>query len=143
MLRQDDWHKAKLVTVGWQHGKEYGGHLASCMVMSVIANRVRRGWGNWSQVIDRIPTFAAVKDMPTGTPEIWEPEFIRLLHEVDAIYDGTKNYAQSKRLDGTLVDAMYWADLRHIETDFFKEKIMGQNIMHPRVVDMNTLVLFA
>jgi hypothetical protein len=142
MLRQDDFQKSKLAEVGWQHGREYGGHLASCMIMSVLANRVRKGWGNWIQVIDRIPKFAAIKEMPTGSPEIWEPEFVRLLHEVDAIFDGTKNYAQSKGHDGSMTDALYWCDTRFIETDYFKENILGQKERHPRVMDMNTLVLF-
>jgi hypothetical protein len=142
MLRQDDFMKGELVKVGWQHGRVYGGHLASCMIMSVLANRVRKGWGNYLQVIDRIPTFAAIKEMPKGTPEIWEPEFVRLLHEVDAIYDGSKNYAQAKRQDGTPVDALYWCDLRFIETDYFREKILGQRSIHPKLMDMNTLTFF-
>jgi hypothetical protein len=133
MLRQDDFQKAQLVVTMWRHGREYGGHLASCMIGSCLANRVRLGWGSWLEVLDRIPNFAATTEMPTGTPQIWSPEFVRLLHEVEAIYDGTVDHAKG---------AVYWADTRRIETPFFREKIMGQPESHPRVVDMNTLVLF-
>ena len=143
MLRQDDWQKAKLVTVMWQHGNAFGGHLASCMIGSVIASRVKRGWGNWSEVIDRIPRFAAIKEMPTGTPEIWDASFVKLLHEVDSIYDGSKNYAQSKSSDGSMRDALYWADLSKIDNPWFTEHITGRLDIHPRIMDMNTLAFFA
>jgi hypothetical protein len=142
LLRQDDYQKAKLVTVGWQHGNVYGGHQASCIIMSVLANRVRAGWGTWMDVIDNIPKFAAIKEMPTGSPQIWEPNFVRLLHEVDGIYDGSINYAQSKGNTGTPVSAFYWADLRTIETDFFKDKILAYPELHPRIGDMNSLTMF-
>ncbi len=142
MLRQDDFQKAKLVTVGWQHGNVYGGHTASCMIMSVIANRVRAGWGNWSDVIDNIPKYSAIKEMPSGSPPIWEPSFVKLLHEVEGIYDGSMNYALSKDNVGVKHSAFYWADLRNIETEFFREKIISQPEIHPRIADMNSLTLF-
>lgn len=104
------------------------------MIMSCIANRVRLGWGSWLDVLDRIPAFSAQLEMPTGTPVLWEPSFIRLLHEVDAIYEGSsQDYSKG---------AVYWCDTRRIETPFFKEKILGQPGQHPRIAEMNTLALF-
>lgn len=85
------------------------------------------------EVIDRIPSFAAIHEMPTGTPSIWEPTFVRLLHEVDSIFDGTSDHSKG---------AVYWADLRRIETDFFKEKILGNPDQHPRIIEMNSLACF-
>lgn len=142
MLRQDDWNKSKLVTVAWQHGKEYGGHLASCMIMSVLANRFKSGWGSWSDIIDNIPKFSATKTMPIGSPEIWSPEFVKLLHEVDGIFDGSTNYATSKDNVGTIHKAFYWADLRFIDNEWFKERIIREPELHPRICDMNSLTLF-
>lgn len=133
MLRQDDFQKGQLVLHGWRWGKEYGGHLASCMIMSCLANRVRVGWGNWLEVLDRIPTYSAQIEMPTGTPPIWEPGFVRLLHEVEGIYDGSNDYSKG---------ALYWCDTRRVETDFFKDKILGRQEDHPRIGEMNTLMLF-
>lgn len=132
MLRQDDYQKAQLVTQGWLHGKEYGGHLAACMVMSALMNRVKKGWGTVLEVIDNIPKFAATTEIPTGTPSMWEPGFIKLLHEVEGIYDGTQDYVK---------EAVYWCDTRRVETPFFQNKILG-NPDHPRVVDMNTLSFY-
>jgi hypothetical protein len=85
------------------------------------------------EVLDRTPYFAAETEQPTGTPVPWEPSFIRLLHEVEAIYEGTMDYAKG---------GLYFCDLRRIETAFFRDKILDDKESHPRVVDMNTLVVF-
>lgn len=84
-------------------------------------------------MIENIPKYAAQYEMPTGTPSVWEPNFVRLLHEVEAIYDGSQDYASG---------AVYWCDSRRIETPFFKDKILAQKETHPRVGEMNTLMLF-
>lgn len=139
MLRQDDYTKSQLVTVGWLYGKEYGGHLASCMIMSCIANRQRIGWGSWLEVIERVPNSAAEVLELKEFPSIWEPGFVRLLHEVDGIYDNSGE----DRSKG----ALYWADLRRIERPWFQEKIidavndLGEKL-HPRVADLNSLTFF-
>lgn len=96
-------------------------------------NRVRKGWGSLLEVLDRLPKFAATEIMPTGTPSIWSPEFVRLLHEVEAIWDGSQDYAKG---------ALYWCDTRDVTTDFFLNRILADPIAHPRCVDMNTLVTF-
>lgn len=132
-MRQDDYQKTKLVETAWRHGNEYGGHLGSCMVMSVLANRFRLGWGGWLTVIDNIPKFSAQVEQPTGTPVIWEPGFVKLLHEVEGIYDGTMDYAKG---------ALYWCDTRRVDNPWFKEKILGDLEKHPRIGEMNTLALF-
>lgn len=134
MLRQDDYQKAQLVTVGYQWGLPYGGHTAACLIMNTIGGRVRAGWGSWLECIERIPTFSAQLDIPTGSPRIWEPDFVRLLVEVDACYDGT-----------SIIDAkgaLYWADLNHVDNPWFIEKILGDPENHPRCGNMNSLTLF-
>lgn len=103
------------------------------MIMSVLSNRVRHGWGGWLETLDRISQFSAQLELPTGTPSLWEPQFERLLHEVETIYDGTRDHAKG---------ALYWADLRRVDNPWFKEKIIGNPEDHPRIGDMNTLTLF-
>ena len=136
MLRQDDMVKSQLVLVSWRYGVSYGGHLASLMIMGCIANRVRAGWGQWLNVIEKIPNYSALNETPNDNkfPEIWEPTFVRLLHEVDSVYDSSGvDYSKG---------AFYWCDLRTIERDWFREKILQQPENHPRVADMNSLTLF-
>lgn len=135
MLRQDDAIKALLVFEGWRQGLEYGGHIASCMIMSCLSNRVRSGWGSWIETIYRIPAFSALHEQPNRDiiPTIWEPGFVRLLHEVEGIYDSSISYAK---------DSLYWCDTRNIQTDFFKDKILGNLEAHPRCCDLGTLTFF-
>lgn len=134
MLRPDDFVKSQLVLHGWRYGKEYGGHLASCMIMGCIANRVRLGWGSWLEILERIPQFAAEETLPTGTPNLWEPGFSRLLHEVESIYDNSgTDYSKG---------GLYWADLRRVDRQWFKDKILSQSQVHPRIADCNSLAIF-
>lgn len=98
------------------------------MVMSCLANRQRLGWGTWGDIIQAIPKFTAETFVPTGFPELWNPIFTRMLHEVESIYEGTIDYAKG---------GIYWGDTRNIDSEFFKEKIL-YNPEHPRVVEMNS-----
>ena len=117
--------------VAWQHGRDFGGHLASCVIMSCLANRQRLGWGSWLDIIQSLPKYAAITEMPTGFPSVWEPNFVRLLHEVESIYDGAKDYAKS---------AVYWFDsAKPVTNPWFSEKILGEKDIHPCVCDMNSL----
>ena len=132
MLRQDDFQKGQLVLAGWRHGKIYGGHLASCVVMSCLANRQKAGWGNWMEIISRIPERSATIEQPNEIPSIWEPNFVRLLHEVEAIYDSSKDYANG---------GLYWFDsAKPVTNPWFQEKILNAPSTHPRVGDMNSLM---
>lgn len=132
MLRQDDYQKAKLVEAGWLYGHKYGGHLASVMIMSCLANRQRLGWGSWLEILNSIPKYSATIEQPTGTPVIWEPAFIRLLHEVEAVADGSKDFSNG---------AVYWFDSAEPVTNpWFKEKILDEH--RSRVSDMNSLMFF-
>lgn len=145
MLKQDDFIKGQLVSMGWRFGKPYGGYKAGQLVMHTLANRVRVGWGNWLQVIDNVPKFMAENELPPlSFPPLWEPGFVKLLHSVDGIFDGS--------LPDESTGALYWADLARIERPWFKEKIIdarredqnGSLIpAHQRVHDMGTLSFWA
>lgn len=141
MLRQDDFIKSQLVLFGWRQGKEYGGHHVPNMIMSVLANRVKAGWGTWLEVLDHVDRYAAAPLVYEGTPQLYDPIFTRLLNDVDLIYAGSQNDAVCF-VDRTHKEpAMYWADLRHIETEFFKKKIQG-NPDHRIIMNQNTFSLY-
>ena len=140
--------KGQVVLFAWRQGIEYGkSPKAACMIMSVLANRVKNGWGTWMDVLETAPKYAAHPYVTEGTPDLWDEGFTQLLHEVDTIYAGSQNYALSappKNLGYVLppVPALYWADTRRITTQFFQQKIQF-NPEHPRIGDMNTLTLYA
>lgn len=136
MLRQDDYQRSLLVLESWRQTIEYGGHMAACMVMSALGNRVRLGWGSWAEIIQRIPNYSALKEQPNREmfPSIWEPNFVRLLHEVESSFDGSgTDYAKG---------GLYWCDSRHIERDWFQTNILDKKEDHPRVAEMNSLMFF-
>lgn len=150
MLKQDEFVKGQLVSLGWRFGQSYGGgHIAGELVMHAIANRVRCGWGSWLQVIENIPTFMAENEIPIlKYPSVWEPAFVRLLHSVEGVFDGST-------LD-TTHGGLYWADLGRIERPWFMEKIVravkptivsdGSGVelpQHARVANMNSLVFWS
>lgn len=109
--------------------------------MFTLANRVRVGWGSWLHVIDSVPKFMAENELPpVEHPSVWEPGFVKLLHSVDGIYDGS--------IPDKSKGALYWADLQSIERDWFREKVVqakqeddnGSLVpVHKRVVDMGSL----
>ena len=133
MLRQDDWLKSQLVLTGWRYGQAYGGWRAAAMIMSVLMNRVRLGWGTLTDVLDKIPKYAATTEIPTGWPPIWEPEFVKLLHEIEGCYDNTRDHASG---------ALYWCDTRNVTNPWFIAKILGDHDAHPMVANMNSLSFF-
>ena len=131
MLRQDDFIKSHLVTIGYNQGKEYGGHLAAGMVMNCIANRVRAGWGSWLEVIEKIPQYAAEENILNTIPSLWDVNFIRLLTDVEGIFDGSAKDTSS--------GGIYWADTRRITRKWFLKEIARNHQDHPVVANMNSL----
>ena len=145
MLKIEDIQKTKLVEVGWSFGQSYcGGHIAGQMIMHVIANRVRCGWGNWLDVIAKVPQFMAESQLPPlEFPSVWNGSFIKLLHVVDGVFDGS--------VPDISKVALYWGDLTRIERPWFQQQIVslikedgpqaGQR-QHPICANMNSLSFF-
>jgi hypothetical protein len=134
MLRPDDFVKGQLAMYGWQRGHPYGGHLASCAIMSTLANRQKLGWGTWLDVISNAHKYSATIEQPTVFPQIWDPGFVRVLHEVDGIYEGSIDYASG---------GVYWFDSALPVTHaFFQSKILNDPEVHKRVRNMNSLMFF-
>ena len=107
------------------------------MVAHCLGNRYRAGWGEWLQVVDRIPSFSArnVDEQPTGMPALMDPNFLKLLQEIDGIYDASR--------EDMTHGSLYWADLGEITRDWFKAEIIGNPNEHPRTVNCATLQCFA
>jgi hypothetical protein len=122
MVRQDDYVKALVVTECWRQGKDFGNHQIPTIIAGCLANRVRLGWGSWLDVLKKIPNFSAVLVQPNRDllPDIWEPNFVKLLHNIDGIYDGS--------IADPAMGGIYWADLSKgkagITNQWFQEKII-------------------
>lgn len=148
MLKQESYQQARLVEIGWRWASQYnGGHLAGQMVMHAMMNRTRCGWGSILENIDRIPQYMAEYEMPPlKHPSIWEPTFVKLLHAVDGIADGSAPDLSH--------GALYWGDLGHIERPWFQSLMSavsppieedGSGVslrQHPIVANINSLTFF-
>ncbi len=131
--RFDSFVKAMLVLSAWRYTKGYGGHTAAVMVMHCLRNRHAAGWGTWLDVIDRMPKFSATLEIPTGFPDQWNRDFVRLLSEVDGVMDSTSKDLSNKSL--------YFGDLNNVTNDWFLTSIC-RNAEHRRVADLNSLVFW-
>lgn len=128
MLRQEQFIKSQLALAAWREGNKYGGHRCMLAVAHVLANRAKGGWGSWLNVIERIPAFSANNEdeqPPAAFPDLFDPNVVNLLRDIDGIYDGT-----AQDLSG---GGYYWADLSNVTRDWFKVNIVGSPAEHPRV----------
>jgi hypothetical protein len=98
------------------------------------------------QVLDSVPKFMAENELPAlEHPALWDPAFVKLLHAVEGVYDGS--------IPDDSHGALYWCDLSSIERAWFKEKVVdarqqdphGEGIIpaHQRVCEMGTLCFWA
>lgn len=141
MLKSEAFIQGQLVALGWRFSQVYGGYIPGQMVMSALANRTRAGWGSWLEVIEKVPLYMAESELPPlKFPSVWEPTFVKLLHGVEAAYDGS--------LQDMTKGALYWCDLNKIERLWFKEKIVDSIQestglrAHPVVANQNSIVFF-
>ena len=74
---------------------------------------------------------------PLKYPSLWDPDFVKLLHAVEGVFEGSA-HDMSK-------GALYWGDLNKIERVWFQETVIHQLSdltglrRHQRVADMNSL----
>ncbi len=139
--------------MGWRFGQAYGGgHLAGQMVMTVLMNRHRLGWGPLLRVIDTVPEHMAENELPPLVhPSIWEPTFVKLLAAVDGIFDGSvpdmtrgNEFSNQGKIK---TGALYFCALNKVERPWFKNMmnqvnpLTGQRV-HNMVWTMNSLAGF-
>lgn len=134
MTRAEDLVKSELALAAWRYGAIYGGHNASLLVAQVFATRQKRGWGAWLDVIERAPKFDAAPPKTSGYPNLWDKSFLRILSEVDPIFEGTKK-------DDTN-GALYFGDTTDIQSKWFLMKIARNPEEHQIVASMNTLTFW-
>lgn len=104
-------------------------------VMLVVRNRVHAGWmgGDWLQVLSAHQLYSANACMDlTGYPDLRKMRDI--LTAVDEVYDG---FAQ----DFT-EGALYYAELDNVDSEWFAETILKQQVDHPRVAKVGPIDFF-
>jgi hypothetical protein len=80
---------------------------------------------------------------PLVFPNVWDGSFVKLLHVVEGVYEGSATDLSK--------GALYWCDLNRIERPDFKTRIIdpikvdGPNAgerQHPLVANLNSLSFF-
>lgn len=139
MSRQAECVKSWLALEAWRWSPQRGSDTITASVASCFANRVKKGWGTWQDVLSNIPLYAAVNidEIPGGYPNPSDPVFIRLLVLVDKIFN---NEFDDKRNGAN--DAVLFCDLAHITRPWFLENIVHKPTEHPRVITSNTFACF-
>lgn len=139
MLRQDDFQQSLVLLECWRQGHSFGNHQIPTMVAGCLANRTRLGWGSWLDVLRGVPKFSAVIEQPNRDkfPDIWEPNFVKLLHTISGIWDGS--------VPDPALGGLYWADLSQgvngITNPWFRDKIL-KSPQHTACANQNSFTIF-
>ncbi len=138
-MRQDDFQQALVILECWRQGCDFGNHQIPSMIAGCLGNRVRLGWGSWLEVVAKLPKFSAVLEQPNRDkfPDIWEPNFVKLLHNISGIWDSS--------IPDPAVGGLYWADLSQgrggITNPWFRDKILNSP-QHTAVANQGPFTLF-
>lgn len=136
MSRQAEVIKSWLALEAWRFGHHFGGERASTTIACAIANRVKQGWGSWYEVLRDIPMYSALalEDIPTGYPNPSDLAFVRLMVNVDKIF----NNEFDDKANGAN-EAVFFGDLAKITRPWFLENIVRNATEHSMVCNLGTL----
>jgi len=147
-MTAETYVKAQLATLAWREGHEQGGFNNALAVAFVIKNRVRAGWGDWLDLIQRHAIWSARNEDELDTtshPDAREPNFQLLLQNIDGVFDNSlqdKLTVSPKTKAGEFRAALYYGQLNKITRPWFLEKIVRQPDLHPRTSQVGEIVFF-
>jgi hypothetical protein len=107
------------------------------IILGCLANRQKLGWGTYLDILKGVPKFSATLVQPNRDlyPDIWSPNFVKLLHAVDGVYDGS--------IGDPALGGLYWCDLRAgisgITNPWFRDKILNS---HRVCANQNSFTVF-
>lgn len=127
MSRQNELIKGWLALEAWRYASYVGGDRIMTTVACALANRVKQGWGSWWEVLRDIPLYGAmnIEEIPRGYPNPDDPSFIRLLVNIDKIFNNEWDDKASGANGGT-----FFGDLAKITRPWFLEKIVRSPEQH-------------
>lgn len=132
----EDFVKAQLALFGWREGSENGINGALAPIF-VVRNRVIANWksGDWLEVIGSNHEVSGRCTYPEPEyPDIRDPEFQKILHYVDGIYE-------MKTPDSLTDGALYFYDHKHLDPFcWLAKEVICKPEIHPRVASIGTMV---
>lgn len=147
-MTSEAYIRAQLAALAWREGHEQGGVNNSLAVAFIIKNRVRAGWGEWLDQIQRHAIWSARNQSEldqSSHPDPREPDFQRLLQQIDGVVDGSlvdKLTVAPKLKTGEGQPGLYYAQLNNITRPWFLENIVRKPELHPRTSQVGEVTFF-
>lgn len=145
-MTSETYVRAQLATLAWREGYQDGGINNSLAVAFVIKNRVRAGWGDWLDLIQRHAIWSsrnADELDTTSHPDAREPNFQLLLQQIDGVFDGSMpdKLTVAPKL-GDSRPGLYYGKLNNISREWFLENIVRNPESHPRTSQVGEVIFF-
>lgn len=145
-MTYENYIKGNLVRFCVDEAYHTGSSDAVLAIAQVLKNRVDAGWcgGDWNKVIEAAPNY--VGTVQENPPEI-DPRdalFRKILLCIDDVYYGIAD-AGNVNVEGpdeTKV-ALYYAQLNHVNRQWFKDSITSDLESHPRIAKVDQFDFFA
>jgi hypothetical protein len=144
-----EYIQGQLATFAWRDGFADG--LSGMEAVAFcIRNRQRAGWwnGDWAQILSHHRDYSYKTDeYPDEIPDprVWS--FQLLLHEISAIFDGSRNDDVTIAKDSVVARkpgvALYYARLDQINSDRFLYNIARKPEEHPVIAQIGSLSFFS
>jgi len=123
------------VLTSWRYANQYGGHLPVLMVAQTFRNRLTKGvGGSWKEIFENAHKYSATIEQPGGFPDTYDKNFIKILSEIDPIYEGTAK--------DIVEGAIFFGDTTNITNNWFLENISRNTANHNRTANTSTLTFW-
>jgi hypothetical protein len=109
-----------------------------------MANRVRAGWGDWSDVMEQAPEFAAHPDEHVFV-NLRSPALQGLLRDIDDIFYGMTEDETRKIVSpaGPRKPLLYWCNLLNKTVrPWFVETVIKNPTEHPMRAQVGMIMLY-
>lgn len=146
-MTQKDVDRVMLVRYAVQEAGPGGSLEQMKAICYCLRNRVRAGWGEWMDVIERGDETRANEATEPTPIDTSNRAYQRLLHDVDDIYFGhPSDLSEGKTLEDTLCEkerpCFYWLFLNRPMRPWFKENIAGDKENHPSNATMGLMMFY-
>lgn len=121
----DQYTRAEMARFAIEEGMRYGGIQNMLCVVHVLRNRVMKGWGDWTEVVQRAPEKRAHVYTPS-IPNLRTNNIRSFLARVDDIY----TRADLSDMTG---GALFYFDSNQQPLEWFRKEVIERPDDHARV----------
>lgn len=152
-MTHNDSQKALLLHFAVREVGATGGVEQMKAVCYCLRNRVRAGWGEWTEVIEHADEVGAHEDRVRYYIDPAKRPYQMMLQAIDDIFfaqpkteswNGQKidQDAQGEGLEAAVGTAKYWRFLNRPLRKWFHENVVDQKLEHPERTSMGLMVMY-